>query len=395
MPVWGGRFCRSGSAGLQLVHSEVQGVEVGASLAAAPDFNEVLTFQLAQIGADTALRGAHVLGEALLAREAKALLPGIAKEHGVDEFRPGAYTRTRQDMVRDPRVAALGQNVSSAEGDVPVEYLGDGADAISPECFCWHLRFHASSMGYVPKVVDATTVDNGHCAAAVGAYDGSTDDMSTNPQASSSDLPKDSDVFGTVPSASEEDRSVPQPSEPVGGVPKDAAERGSHTLTVQQVARMFEAAGVARTERSVINWCRPDAEGVSRLDSYLDPNEHRRFITPESVERAIQEELAKARGAGRELPRRPDSSSGEAKGQPEELERLRKRVQELEIEGRMKAQALVQMGEERKSLLDRIEEASRLVGRLETTVEFLKAPGGVAGQLPRSAEEAPRPIQDS
>ena len=56
---------------------------------------------------------------------------------------------------------------------------------------------------------------------------------------------------------------------------------------------MFEEAGVARTERSVVNWCRPTAGGEPRLNSFFDPNERKHFITPESADRAIAEEIAK------------------------------------------------------------------------------------------------------
>lgn len=54
---------------------------------------------------------------------------------------------------------------------------------------------------------------------------------------------------------------------------------------------MFEAAGVARTERSVINWCQPNWQGIPRCDSYRDPNERKYQITPQSVEAVIQEEI--------------------------------------------------------------------------------------------------------
>jgi len=57
---------------------------------------------------------------------------------------------------------------------------------------------------------------------------------------------------------------------------------------------MFEVAGVARTERSIINWCQLNSQGVARLDAYFDPNERRYYITPQSVELAIAEEKAKA-----------------------------------------------------------------------------------------------------
>jgi hypothetical protein len=65
------------------------------------------------------------------------------------------------------------------------------------------------------------------------------------------------------------------------------------------LARMFETAGVARTERSITNWCQPNKSGIARLDAYFDPNERRYFITPQSTELEIQEEKAKAvKGAG-------------------------------------------------------------------------------------------------
>ena len=94
----------------------------------------------------------------------------------------------------------------------------------------------------------------------------------------------DSELFSTVRNVTEEFRSVPQISE----------RKESHTLTVREVARMFEAAGVARTERSIVNWCQPNRTGIARLDSYFDPNERRYYISPQSVEQAIAEEKAKA-----------------------------------------------------------------------------------------------------
>jgi hypothetical protein len=77
-------------------------------------------------------------------------------------------------------------------------------------------------------------------------------------------------------------------------VPGTSARTENHTLTVKEVASMFEVAGVARTERSITNWCQPNRSGVARLDAYFDPNERRYFITPQSVNAAIEEEKAKA-----------------------------------------------------------------------------------------------------
>lgn len=65
---------------------------------------------------------------------------------------------------------------------------------------------------------------------------------------------------------------------------------------------MFEAAGVARTERSIVNWWQLNPHGVARLDACFDPNERKYFIIPGSVDSAIVEERAKApqRGSGQE-----------------------------------------------------------------------------------------------
>ena len=93
--------------------------------------------------------------------------------------------------------------------------------------------------------------------------------------------------------ASEAFGKLPNDSESFGNVPNLSERKVNHVLTVHAVARMFEDAGVARTERSITNWCKRDNNGVSRLDCYLDPNEGKFFITPQSVERAIEEEKSK------------------------------------------------------------------------------------------------------
>jgi hypothetical protein len=73
---------------------------------------------------------------------------------------------------------------------------------------------------------------------------------------------------------------------------------------------MFEAAGVARTERSIINWCQPNKMGVPRLENYFDPNERKYFISPNSVDQVIQEEIAKAAKSGESSAHRPRSGRG-------------------------------------------------------------------------------------
>ena len=107
--------------------------------------------------------------------------------------------------------------------------------------------------------------------------------MENNQPVFENNVPNDSEMLGSIPNHSDVFRIVPQSSE----------RTENHTLTVREVARMFEAASVARTERSITNWCQPNKLGMSRLDAYFDPNERKYFLTPESVERAIAEEVAK------------------------------------------------------------------------------------------------------
>jgi len=71
---------------------------------------------------------------------------------------------------------------------------------------------------------------------------------------------------------------MPKDTEEFGKVPQHVERKENHTLTVWETARMFEAAGVARTERSVINWCQTNRQGIARLDSYFDPNERKYSI---------------------------------------------------------------------------------------------------------------------
>ena len=207
--------------------------------------------------------------------------------------------------------------------------------------------------------------------------------MTADPQQDSSNLRNDSEDFRTVPQDSETFREVPKDSEAFRTVPNDAEARESHTLTVKEVARMFEEAGVARTERSVINWCQKDPNGSSRLDSYFDPNERKHFITPESADRAIKEELAKVGlGANSTAPAtslRTDQDPGT--GTANAIDELRQEVLDLKITNKGKDYIIKQLREERaelfaeqRALVDRVETANQNVGRLEERLLRLSAP---------------------
>jgi len=196
--------------------------------------------------------------------------------------------------------------------------------------------------------------------------------------------PHDSASFSTVPKDSENFRIARNDSERVRNVPQISERKQNHTLTVREVARKFEAAGVARTERSIVNWCQFNSQGVARLDAYFDPNERKYFITPQSVELAIAEEKAKAaklneasEPVGR-IPKdsegrdeRPDTGSGNETGRVHEMER---EILDLKITNRAKDQVIELLRGERQEIIVQLLDSSRRVGELETKLLQLEAP---------------------
>ena len=84
-----------------------------------------------------------------------------------------------------------------------------------------------------------------------------------------------STTLGEGSPSAENSSNDPQGAADYGNVPHDAvayrnmrqaaAGKESHILSVKEVARLFESAGVARIERSIVNWCQPNQQGVARL----------------------------------------------------------------------------------------------------------------------------------
>jgi hypothetical protein len=214
--------------------------------------------------------------------------------------------------------------------------------------------------------------------------------FSTVPQAAEDfgSVPNPAEPFGNVPQGSEGYGTIPQASEPFRTVPNPAATRyverkATHTLTVREVARLFEAAGVARTERSITNWCRPTAQGIARLDAWYDPNERRYYVTPESVERAIAEEQARARRTTEAVPHAAEGEDSQSTGHQSshqeqthsghrELDELRKDNLDLKITNRAKDQFIdllqkerSEFAGERERYVQQLVAASRQLGELE------------------------------
>ena len=182
-----------------------------------------------------------------------------------------------------------------------------------------------------------------------------------------------SESFGTFPHDAEPFRSFPKSSEVFGTFPKLSERKENHILTVKQVARMFEDASVARTERSITNWCQPDNNGVGRLDCYLDPNERKYLITPESVDRVIAEEQAKIvphdSEAFRTLP-----NTSETPIETDEIAELRREKRDLEITNKAKDYYITQLQSERGTFLEEALKRSERIGELEQKLLQLKAP---------------------
>jgi hypothetical protein len=198
--------------------------------------------------------------------------------------------------------------------------------------------------------------------------------------AESGNVQNGSESFRTIPKASESFGKVRNGSERFGNVPKTSERKENHSLTVREVARMFESAGVARTERSITNWCWPNRQGVARLDGYFDPNERRYYITPESVEMAIAEEKAKAAkingpsepvGSARNDSERAKDVSESDESWVEELERENL---DLKIANRGKDLFIARLEKERNGFFDQLLLANRKMGELETKLLTLGAP---------------------
>lgn len=192
-------------------------------------------------------------------------------------------------------------------------------------------------------------------------------------------VPQNSETSSPIPDASAEFRTVPKAAEEFGKVPQVAERKENHTLTVRETARMFENGGVARTERSIINWCQPNRQGIARLDSYFDPNERKYFITPQSVETVIQEEIQRAKKTT-EVPTSesfesavaPVKHPGNATSADDRMfQELEREIVDLKIANRGKDYLIGELNKERKSFFEQLLTANRTVGQLEAKLHQL------------------------
>ena len=198
-------------------------------------------------------------------------------------------------------------------------------------------------------------------------------------------VPQNAETSSDIPQASAEFRAVPKDAEYFGKVPQAAERKENHTLTVRETARMFETAGVARTERSIINWCQPNRQGIARLDSYFDPNERKYYITPQSVEAVIQEEIQRANklseAPGSEIfgssvahvKHSPTTAMAKAADE-RKVQEMEREIMDLKIANRGKDYLIDQLKGERTGFFDQLLSANKTVGQLETKLHRLDAP---------------------
>lgn len=209
--------------------------------------------------------------------------------------------------------------------------------------------------------------------------------MDNNSQ--SQPMPNVSAPFRTVPQPSESFGKVPHAAETFRSLPNTSERTDNHTLTVREVARKFEAAGVARTERSIVNWCQPNPQGMARLDAYFDMNDRRWFITPQSVESAIAEEQAKAAKSGQspsepvaaipqssEVGKDTVRSRQSAGADADNSTGLEKELTDLRILNRGKDYFIEQLQKEREAMLEKLVSGGHRIGELETRLLQLAAP---------------------
>ena len=214
-----------------------------------------------------------------------------------------------------------------------------------------------------------------------------------HPAAEFGTMPNGAESFRKVPQASESFGKVRNTSERFGTIPHLSERKENHSLTVREAARLFETAGVARTERSITNWCQPNRTGVARLDAYFDPNERKYYISPQSVELAIAEEKAKAAKINepsepfgkvpqpaedfRTIPH--DAETGNETETVSEIEKSRGKELErenldLKIANRGKDYLIDQLKNERTGFFEQLLTANKKMGELETKLLQLEKP---------------------
>lgn len=172
--------------------------------------------------------------------------------------------------------------------------------------------------------------------------------------------------FGNVPHDAEGFRRVPPP-----------LDVELFDVPIREAVRLFEAAGVPRSERTLVNWCRQNRQGIARFRCYFEETERRYLITRESVEQVIAEEQARVAARGQEEAHgapAPSTPATPANGEPARVKELELQVRDLTVATRVKDELLSQAERRELALLDKVEAQARLNGALETRLLAIEGP---------------------
>jgi predicted RNase H-like nuclease (RuvC/YqgF family) len=132
-----------------------------------------------------------------------------------------------------------------------------------------------------------------------------------------------------------------------------------------------------------VNWCQPNRTGIARLNSYFDPNDRKYYVTRESVERAIQEEIQRARKTNEPseafgtVPNRSEKQkpASESTRTDERLIRdMEREIADLKIANRVKDSFIEHLQNQADGILGQLVESSRKNGELETRLLQLEGP---------------------
>jgi len=114
------------------------------------------------------------------------------------------------------------------------------------------------------------------------------------------------------------------------------------------------------------------------LDNYYDPNERKYYITPQSIEAVIQEEIQRTKktqvpdsepfGSSVAHVKHPRTKSA---GDERRIQDLEREVQNFEIANQVKDQFINLMKNERAVFTEKLQVTSRTMGQLETKLNQL------------------------
>ena len=177
---------------------------------------------------------------------------------------------------------------------------------------------------------------------------------------------------------------------------------------------MFENAGVARTERSILSWCYPNKQGIPKLNCYLDTAERKWYITPSSAETAIKEEQNRLRNRAQMPPSEEPQKASEDVGTASErfgtnqenfgtlpnvaekdssdilegrLGDFERKNRDLEISNRVKDVYIERLENNQQNLIEQLSDKSHRIGELETERRLLQSPD--KGRLKKTLDVEP------